>query len=56
MDCLIGPKTRIHDGCYLGAGNKIFAETLAEGTQLANYEWAFGKPQASGPQGEAEGA
>ncbi|MCO5142968.1 MAG: hypothetical protein M9962_07760 [Oligoflexia bacterium] len=46
MNCILGPKTKIGAGAWVGMGNLI-SENITEGSKLDNFKWEHGNPERS---------
>ena len=44
MNCILGPKTRLGDGAWIGMNNFI-SESIPAGTKLDNFQWEHGNPE-----------
>jgi acetyltransferase-like isoleucine patch superfamily enzyme len=60
MDVVIGPKTKIGNGAWIGLGNRLMRETIPENAKIDNFEYFFGnaerqKRMKASPAAAAEG-
>jgi len=45
MDVMVGPKTIIGRGSWIGAGNRFLKNKLPPETKIDNFEWEYGNPK-----------
>ncbi len=45
MNCILGPKTKIGNGAWIGMSNLI-SDSIAPSAKLQNFEWEHGKPKS----------
>lgn len=43
MNCVMGPKTKIGNGAWIGMSNLI-SDAIPEGAKIDNYQWEHGNP------------
>lgn len=54
MNCVLGPKTRIGDGAWIGMSNLV-SESIAPGAKISDFQWEHGNP-ARGHAKDKEGS
>lgn len=55
MDVVIGPKTKIGKGAWIGLGNRLMRETIPDGGRIENFEYFFGNEERQKRQKNAQG-
>ncbi len=46
-DCTIGPKTKVGQGAWIGAGNRLLQDKVEPNTRLDNFQWQHFSPKNS---------
>ncbi len=45
LDVIIGPRTTIGEGAWIGAGNRLLQDTVAPNAKVENFEWEHFSPK-----------